>query len=120
MLSVEDRGEARRNGIDISRYRDTITTSDIEKSDGYYYNPSDSKMFRNFTAPYEVVNDANNKVKSITSVNEKEGTSTVSSMTLNFNSARAKDISDYLNAGRISSSQASALINENGISFDDL
>ena len=113
MLSAEDRGEARRNGIDISRYRDTITTSDIEKSDGYYYNPSDSKMFRNFTAPYEVVNDANNKVKSITSVNEKEGTSTVSSMTLNFNSARAKDISDYLNAGRINSSQASALINEN-------
>lgn len=113
MLSAEDRGEARRNGIDISHYRDTITTSDIEKSDGYYYNPSDSKMFRNFTAPYEVVNDANNKVKSITSVNEKEGTSTVSSMTLNFNSARAKDISDYLNAGRINSSQASALIKEN-------
>lgn len=32
MLSAEDRGEARRNGIDISRYRDTITTSDIEKA----------------------------------------------------------------------------------------
>lgn len=109
MLSAKDRGEAIQKGIDISPYK----TSDIEKGDGYYYNPSDSKMFRNFTAPYEVVNDANNKVKSITSVNEKEVTSTVSSMTLNFNSARAKDISDYLNAGRINSNQASALINEN-------
>ena len=109
MLSAKDRGEAIQKGIDISPYK----TSDIEKGDGYYYNPSDSKMFRNFTAPSEVVNDANNKIKSITSRNEKEGTSTVSSMTLNFNSARAKDISDYLNAGRINSSQASALINEN-------
>ena len=109
MLSAKDRGEAMQKGIDISPYK----TSDIEKGDGYYYNPSDSKMFRNFTAPSEVVNDANNKIKSITSTNEKEGTSTVSSMTLNFNSARAKDISDYLNAGRINSSQASALINEN-------
>ena len=109
MLSAKDRGEAIQKGIDISSYK----TSDIEKGDGYYYNPSDSKMFRNFTAPSEVVNDANNKIKSITSTNEKEGTSTVSSMTLNFNSARAKDISDYLNAGRINSSQASALINEN-------
>lgn len=109
MLSAKDRGEAIQKGIDISPYK----TSDIEKGDGYYYNPSDSKMFRNFTAPSEVVNDANDKIKSITSTNEKEGTSTVSSMTLNFNSARAKDISDYLNAGRINSSQASALINEN-------
>ena len=109
MLSAKDRGEAIQKGIDISPYK----TSDIEKGDGYYYNPSDSKMFRNFTAPSEVVNDANNKIKSITSTNEKEGTSTVSSMTLNFNSARAKDISDYLNSGRINSSQASALINEN-------
>lgn len=109
MLSAKDRGEAIQKGIDISPYK----TSDIEKGDGYYYNPSDSKMFRNFTAPFEVVNDANDKIKSITSTNEKEGTSTVSSMTLNFNSARAKDISDYLNAGRINSSQASALINEN-------
>lgn len=109
MLSAKDRGEAIQKGIDIYSYK----TSDIEKGDGYYYNPSDSKMFRNFTAPFEVVNDANDKIKSITSTNEKEGTSTVSSMTLNFNSARAKDISDYLNAGRINSSQASALINEN-------
>ena len=109
MLSAKDRGEAIQKGIDISPYKN----SDIEKGDGYYYNPSDSKMFRNFTAPSEVVNDANNKIKSITSTNEKEGTSTVSSMTLNFNSARAKDISDYLNAGRINSSQASALIKEN-------
>ena len=109
MLSAKDRGEAMQKGIDISPYK----TSDIEKGDGYYYNPSDSKMFRNFTAPSEVVNDANDKIKSITSTNEKEGTSTVSSMTLNFNSARAKDISDYLNAGRINSSQASALIKEN-------
>ena len=109
MSSAKDRGEAIQKGIDISPYK----TSDIEKGDGYYYNPSDSKMFRNFTAPSEVVNDANNKIKNITSTNEKEGTSTVSSMTLNFNSARAKDISDYLNAGRINSSQASALIKEN-------
>lgn len=109
MLSAKDRGEAIQKGIDISPYK----TSGIERGDGYYYNPSDSKMFRNFTAPSEVVNDANDKIKSITSTNEKEGTSTVSSMTLNFNSARAKDISDYLNAGRINSSQASALINEN-------
>ena len=109
MLSAKDIGEAIQKGIDISPYK----TSDIEKGDGYYYNPSDSKMFRNFTAPSEVVNDANNKIKSITSTNEKEGTSTVSSMTLNFNSARAKDISDYLNSGRINSSQASALIKEN-------
>ena len=109
MLSAKDRGEAIQKGIDISPYK----TSDIEKGDGYYYNPSDSKMFRNFTAPSEVVNDANNKIKSITSTNEKEGISTVSSMTLNFNSARAKDISDYLNSGRINSSQASALIKEN-------
>lgn len=109
MLSAKDRGEAIQKGIDISPYK----TSDIERGDGYYYNPSDSKMFRNFTAPFEVVNDANDKIKSITSTNEKEGTSTVSSMTLNFNSARAKDISDYLNAGRINSSQASALIKEN-------
>ena len=108
MLSAKDR-EAIQKGIDISPYK----TSYIEKGDGYYYNPSDSKMFRNFTAPSEVVNDANNKIKSITSTNEKEGTSTVSSMTLNFNSARAKDISDYLNAGRINSSQASTLIKEN-------
>ena len=113
MLSAKDRGEAIQKGIDISPYK----TSDIEKGDGYYYNPSDSKMFRNFTAPSEVVNDANDKIKSITSTNEKEGTSTVSSMTLNFNSARAKDISDYLNAGRINSSQASALINENNIAI---
>ena len=109
MSSAKDRGEAIQKGIDISPYK----TSDIEKGDGYYYNPSDSKMFRNFTAPSEVVNYANDKIKSITSTNEKEGTSTVSSMTLNFNSARAKDISDYLNAGRINSSQASALIKEN-------
>lgn len=109
MLSAKDRGEAMQKGIDISPYK----TSDIERGDGYYYNPSDSKMFRNFTAPSEIVNDANDKIKSITSVDKKEGTSTVSSMTLNFNSARAKDISDYVNAGRINSSQASALINEN-------
>ena len=109
MLSAKDRGEAIQKGIDIYPYK----ISDIEKGDGYYYNPSDSKMFRNFTAPSEIVNDANNKIKSITSTNEKEGTSTVSSMTLNFNSARAKDISDYLNSGRINSSQASALIKEN-------
>lgn len=113
MLSAKDRGEAIQKGIDIPRYKDTFATSDIEKGDGYYYNPSDSKMFRNFTAPSEVVNDANNKIKSINSINEKGGTSTVSSMTLNFNSARAKDISDYINAGRINSSQASALIEEN-------
>lgn len=86
--------------------------SDMSKTDGYYYNPSGDN---NFAYLRDIVTNAKNVMNKDIKVNgdDKDGMSTVSSMTLNFNSARRKDISDYLNAGRINSSQASALINEN-------
>lgn len=94
-------------------WKNPTVSSEYSNDDGYYYNPATSQeLSNNFEDMATVVTAARNKINELGG-GEKEGTSTVSSMTLNFNSARAKDISDYINAGRINSSQASALINEN-------
>lgn len=98
-------------------WKNPTVSSDYGNDDEYYYNPATSQeLSNNFEDMATVVKAARNKINELgggEKGGEKRGTSTVSSMTLNFNSARAKDISDYLNAGRINSSQASALINEN-------
>lgn len=94
-------------------WKNPSVSSEYGNDDGYYYNPATSQeLSNNFEDMATVVKAAKNKINKLNG-EEKGGTSTVSSMTLNFNSARAKDISDYLNAGRINSSQASALIEEN-------
>ncbi len=97
----------------LFNWKNPTVSSEYSNDDGYYYNPATSQeLSNNFEDMATVVTAARNKINELGG-GEKEGTSTVSSMTLNFNSARAKDISDYLNAGRINSSQASALIEEN-------
>jgi hypothetical protein len=93
-----------------------VSHSDYDNDDDYYYNPARSLELKgNFTDANTVVQTAQNNINKLInkSSDNKDGMSTVSSMTLNFNSARRKDISDYLNAGRINASQATALINEN-------
>lgn len=109
----DDENKSILSELNPFNWKNPTVSSEYGNDDGYYYNPATSQeLSNNFEDMATVVKAARNKINELNG-GEKEGTSTVSSMTLNFNSARAKDISDYLNAGRINSSQASALINEN-------
>lgn len=108
-----DKNKSILSELNPFNWKSPTVSSEYGNDDGYYYNPATSQeLSNNFEDMATVVKAARNKINEL-SGGEKGGTSTVSSMTLNFNSARAKDISDYINAGRINSSQASALIEEN-------
>lgn len=107
-----ERDKLRRQGIDIvSRVGDS--SSPIEKSDGYYFNPSVSLIY-NFEAPAEAIKSANQTIRPVKGMSgDGSGVSTVSSMILPFNSARRKQISDALNTGRLNTELANALVKEN-------
>lgn len=108
-----ERGKLRRQGIDVVT-RDGVSSGSIEKSDGYYFNPSVS-MIRNFEAPAKVIKSANQTIRPVKGMSDDgSGVSTVSSMILPFNSARRKQISDALNTGRLNTELANALVKENG------
>lgn len=90
------------------------SSSPIEESDGYYFNPSVS-LFYNFEAPAKVIESANQTIRPVKDMSgDGSGVSTVSSMILPFNSARRKQISDALNTGRLNTELANALVKENG------
>lgn len=108
------RGKLRHQGIDVP-IRTGISSSPIEKSDGYYFNPSVSSMINNFEAPAKVIVSANQTIRPVKGMSgDGSGVSTVSSMILPFNSARRKQISDALNTGRLNTELANALVKENG------
>lgn len=108
------RGKLRHQGIDVP-IRIGISSSPIEKSDGYYFNPSISSMINNFEAPAKVIVSANQTIRPVKGMSgDGSGVSTVSSMILPFNSARRKQISDALNTGRLNTELANALVKENG------
>lgn len=87
--------------------------SPIEKSDGYYFNPSIS-MVNNFEAPAAAIQSANQTIRPVKGMSgDRSGVFTVSSMILPFNSARRKQISDALNTGRLNTGLANALVKEN-------
>lgn len=108
--SAMEIGELKRQGIDIVA-RDGASSSPIEESDGYYFNPSIS-MINNFEAPVKAIASANQTIRSVKGMSGG-GVSTVSSMILPFNSARRKQISDALNTGRLNTELANALVKEN-------
>lgn len=111
--SVMERGELKHQGIDVST-RDGASSSPIEKSDGYYFNPSVS-MVTNFEAPAKAIESANRTIRTVKGMSgDGSEVSTVSSMILPFNSARRKQISDALNTGRLNTELANALVKENG------
>lgn len=90
------------------------SVSPIEKSDGYYFNPSIS-MGSNFEAPAVAIKKANKTISPVKGMSgDGSVVSTVSSMILPFNSARRKQISDALNTGRLNTELANALVKENG------
>lgn len=108
-----ERGKLRHQGIDVAR-RFESSTSPIEKSDGYYFNPSVSMIY-NFEAPAKAIKSANQTIRPVKGMSgDGSGVSTVSSMILPFNSARRKQISDALNTGRLNTGLANALVKENG------
>lgn len=110
--TVIERGMLKHQGINIAT-RVGPSTSPIEKSDGYYFNPSISMIY-NFEAPAKVIESANQAIRPIKGMSgDGSEVSTVSSMILPFNSARRKQISDALNTGRINSNLANALVKEN-------
>lgn len=110
--SIMEMGELKYQGITVSR-RVGLSSSPIEKSDGYYFNPSIS-MINNFEAPAKAIESANQAIRPVKGMSgDGSGVSTVSSMILPFNSARRKEISDALNTGRLNSDLASALVKEN-------
>lgn len=110
--SLRERGELIHQGIDVAR-RGEASSSPIEKSDGYYFNPSVS-MITNFEALAKVIENANQTIRHIKGMSGGgSGVSTVSSMILPFNSARRKQISDALNGGRLNTELANALVKEN-------
>lgn len=111
--SVRERGELKHQGVDVVT-RDGATSTPIEKSDGYYFNPSVS-LITNFEALAKVIVSANQTIRPVIGMSgDGSGVSTVSSMILPFNSARRKQISDALNTGRLNTELANALVKENG------
>lgn len=108
-----ERGKLKHQGIDVVTIVGA-SSSPIEKSDGYYFNPSVS-MINNFEAPAKAIKSANQTIRPVKCMNgDGSGVSTVSSMILPFNSARRKQISDALNTGRLNTELANALVKENG------
>lgn len=111
--SAMERGELKHQGIDVAT-RVGASSSPIEESDGYYFNPSIS-MINNFEAPAKAIESANQTIRPVKGMSgDGSGVSTVSSMILPFNSARRKQISDALNTGRLNTELANALVKENG------
>ena len=110
--SAMERGELKHQGIDVAT-RLEPSSSPIEKSDGYYFNPSVS-MINNFEAPAIAIESANQTIRPVKGMSgDGSGVSTVSSMILPFNSARRKQISDALNTGRLNTKLSNALVKEN-------
>lgn len=110
--SVMEIGELKYQGINVAK-RVGVSSSPIEKSDGYYFNPSIS-MISNFEAPAKFIESANQAIRHVKGISgDGSGISTVSSMILPFNSARRKQISDALNTGRVNTQLANALVKEN-------
>lgn len=113
LSSDMERGELKHQGIDVATGIGA-SSSPIEESDGYYFNPSVS-MITNFEAPVKAIESANQTIRSVKGMSgDGSGVSTVSSMILPFNSARRKQISDALNTGRLNTELANALVKENG------
>lgn len=111
--SIRERGELKHQGINVAT-RDDASSGPIEKSDGYYFNPSVS-MISNFEAPAKAIAIANQAIRPVKGMSgDGSGVFTVSSMILPFNSARRKQISDALNSGRLNTELANALVKENG------
>lgn len=111
--SVMEIGELKHQGIDVAT-RGAASSSPIEESDGYYFNPSVS-MISNFEAPAKAIESANRTIRHVKGMSsDGSEVSTVSSMILPFNSARRKQISDALNTGRLNTELANALVKENG------
>lgn len=111
--SAMERGELKHQSIDVAT-RVGASSSPIEESDGYYFNPSVS-MINNFEAPAKAIESANQTIRPVKGMSgDGSGVSTVSSMILPFNSARRKQISDALNTGRLNTELANALVKENG------
>lgn len=111
--SAMERGKLKHQGIDVATGVEA-SSSPIEKSDGYYFNPSVS-MINNFEAPAKAIESANQTIRPVKGMSgDGSGVSTVSSMILPFNSARRKQISDALNTGRLNTELANALVKENG------
>lgn len=111
--SAMESGEFKYQGIGVP-IGVGASSSPIEESDGYYFNPSVS-MINNFEAPAKAIESANQTIRPVKSMSgDGSGVSTVSSMILPFNSARRKQISDALNTGRLNTELANALVKENG------
>lgn len=111
--SAMERNELKHQDIYVAT-RVEASSSPIEESDGYYFNPSVS-MINNFEAPAKVIESANQTIRPVKGMSGGgSGVSTVSSMILPFNSARRKQISDALNTGRLNTELANALVKENG------
>lgn len=111
--SVMERDELKPQCIDVATSIGA-SSSPIEESDGYYFNPSVS-MISNFEAPAKAIESANQTIRHVKGMNgDVSGVSTVTSMILPFNSARRKQISDALNTGRLNTELANALVKENG------
>lgn len=111
--STRERGELKHQGIYVAT-RVRASSSPIEESDGYYFNPSVS-MINNFEAPAIAIERANQTIRPVKGMSgDESGVSIVSSMILPFNSARRKQISDALNTGRLNTGLANALVKENG------
>lgn len=110
--SAMERGELKHQGVNVAT-RVGVTSSPIEESDGYYFNPSIS-MINNFEAPAKAIESANQAIRPVKGMSgDGSGVSTVSSMILHFNSARGKQISDALTTGRLNTELANALAKEN-------
>lgn len=110
--SAMEVGKLKYQGIDVPTILED-SSSPIEKSDGYYFNPSIS-LIGNFEAPAKAIKSANQAIRPVKGMSgDGSGVFTVSSMILPFNSARRKQISDALNTGRLNTELANALVKEN-------
>lgn len=111
--STEEKNKLKYQGVYVdTKY--TFTSSPMEQSDEYYFNPSIS-MVTNFEAPAKVIVSANRTISPVKGMSgDGSGVSTVTSMILPFNSARRKQISDALNTGKLNTELANALVKENG------